>query len=110
MPLTSFDIVLHFLLFATAIATPLVLFYLTLQIRDEKFRGIVLIYAFSFLFSALRWAGGSMASMDYAFTDADWFQWSWFLAGVISAILAIYATIELSFFLKERESMFLGRT
>jgi len=63
MVLTRYDEVLHFALFAIAVVTPIVLFYLASQIKEEKFRAIVFLYATAFLFSALRWRVGGCVEL-----------------------------------------------
>jgi hypothetical protein len=101
MHLTSFDEILHVSFFGIAIATPVILFYIVSRLKRHVFRDIVLIYATAFLFSALRWAGGSMVAMEYDFTDTELFQWAWFLSGFFSALLGIAATIKFYFWLRD---------
>ena len=54
--------------------------------------------------------GGSVVALNYSFSDDDVFETLWFLSGLCSALVGIFATLKLYRFLKERESMFLGRT
>ncbi|MEW5996764.1 MAG: hypothetical protein AB1657_04175 [Candidatus Micrarchaeota archaeon] len=99
--LTGLEGILHLTLFAIAIATPLILFYIVSRMRKHVFRDIIMIYAFAFLFSAFRWAGGSMTAMGYEFTGTLLFQWAWFLTGLLAAVLGIAATIKMYYWLKE---------
>lgn len=81
---------LHALLFSFAIVALTIMYVSYRKISKGELRRIVGCYWFAFFFSALRWFGGSLARIQYDFTNTLLFNIFWAGAGVISGIFGIY--------------------
>ena len=96
--LTELDITLHFIIFLVSLTAPafLVLAYGRTK-KDKKAKEILGALAISFIFGALRWTGGSIASMDIPpFTDIaahPLYVPVWTACGLLAAAFGIYSSL-----------------
>lgn len=83
------ELLFHILLFAVAIITPVIL-YSSYRKFSGEFRTAMGFLTLAFVFSALRWIGGSLARLHLPMTDLLWFNFAWLTVGILAAVFALY--------------------
>ena len=90
--LNGVEILLHITLFIVAALTIILMGFAYSRFSRGEFKKIIFYYFLAFIFSALRWSGGSFARLDYQFVSTLTFNILWLLAGILSAVFGLYAS------------------
>ena len=83
------ELLFHVLLFAVAIMTPIIL-YSSYRKFTGEFKTAMGFLTLAFVFSALRWTGGSLARLQLPVTNSLWFNFLWLATGILAAVFALY--------------------
>ncbi|MEK6886621.1 MAG: hypothetical protein AABW88_02195 [Nanoarchaeota archaeon] len=86
------ELILHIIIFVVAILTPFVIYLSYSKLPSGDLKRIVKILLISYIFSSLRWMGGSLARLDVSITNSLLFNFVWTLTGIVAAITALCAT------------------